>query len=81
MLELAGEPLFVLAQTQLRFKLRVATDASANLAKAVVLLALLRLQLTSEVTALCLAQVPLSLVCMQVSGGRSMRRSSCILER
>lgn len=57
MLELAAEPLFVLAQSQLRFGLRVAVEASANIAKAVTTLLLLKLQLASEVTSLCLAQV------------------------
>lgn len=61
MMELAAEPLFVLAQTQLRFRLRVAVDAAAHVAKAALILALLRFRLASEVTTLCLAQVCLPL--------------------
>lgn len=57
MVELAAEPLFVLAQAQLRFRLRVAVDATAHVTKAALILALLRFRLASEITTLCLAQV------------------------
>ncbi|KAK9800859.1 hypothetical protein WJX73_001189 [Symbiochloris irregularis] len=62
MVELAAEPLFVLAQTQLRFRLRVAVDASAHVTKAALILALLRFRLASEVTTLCLAQLAFATV-------------------
>ena len=57
MVELASEPLYVLSQTQLRFKLRVAVEAAANTIKGALILLLLKFQTTSEVTALCLGQV------------------------
>lgn len=57
MLELAAEPLFVLAQTQLRFRLRVAVETAAHVTKAALILSLLRFRLANEITTLCLAQV------------------------
>ena len=57
LVELAAEPMYVLAQIQLRFKLRVMVEAAANIVKAALILALLKLQFASEETTLCLAQV------------------------
>lgn len=57
MVELAAEPLYVLSQVQLRFKLRVSIDAVAHTAKAALTLLLLRFHMVGEVTAICLAQV------------------------
>ena len=57
MVELAAEPLYVLSQVQLRFKLRVGVDAAANIAKASLTLLLLRFQVASEMMAICFAQV------------------------
>ena len=58
LLELAAEPLFVLAQLELRFRLRVGIEAAANLAKAGLSLALLQHRGLDELSALCYAQVP-----------------------
>ena len=59
MLELASEPLFVLAQLELRFRLRVGIEAVANLVKAGLPLLLLQASTWDEVTVLCWAQVRL----------------------
>ena len=57
LIELASEPLFVLAQLELRFRLRVGIEAAANLAKAGLSLALLQSRSLDELSALCYAQV------------------------
>ena len=57
LIELASEPLFVLAQLELRFRLRVGIEAAANLAKAGLSLALLQSRSLDELSALCFAQV------------------------
>ena len=56
LVELAAEPMFILAQLQLNFRLRVATEAAATLAKGLLTLALLRLTPLSDAIALSLAQ-------------------------
>ena len=55
--ELASEPLFVLAQLEMRFGLRVGIEGVANLAKAGLPLLLLLQAGRDEVTVLCIAQV------------------------
>ena len=71
-LELCSEPLYILATTQLKFRLRVAAEAAAAVARGGLTLWLLRAGSVHPATALTLGQMAYAAVLLGVYGGNYM---------
>ena len=71
-LELCSEPLYILATSQLKFRLRMAAEAIAAVARGGLTLALLRAGSTHPAMALTLGQMAYAVVLLGVYGGNFM---------